>query len=215
MFRKMISLFFCFCFLFPASVLAEQKKNKLIKLVAFGDSLTAGYGLAQEHSFPAVLEQTLRQKGYEIEIINAGVSGDTVQGGVERLDWSVPDGTDGVILELGANDMLRGLDPLQTKAGLETIVERLKNRNIPILIAGMQAPPNLGAEYILKFNNIYKDIAQKYQLILYPFFLDGVAGNAALNQKDGLHPTEQGVKIIVERILPSVESFIAKLPSRQ
>lgn len=215
MFRKMISLFFCFCLLFPASAFAEQKKNKLIKLVAFGDSLTAGYGLAQEHSFPAVLEQTLRQKGYEIEIINAGVSGDTVQGGVERLDWSVPDGTDGVILELGANDMLRGLDPLQTKDGLETIVERLKNRNIPILITGMQAPPNLGAEYILKFNNIYKDIAQKYQLILYPFFLDGVAGNAALNQKDGLHPTEQGVKIIVERILPSVESFIAKLPSPQ
>ncbi len=215
MIRKIIALLFCFFCFISTYAFAEQDKTKPIRLVAFGDSLTAGYGLTQEQAFPAILELALRQKGYVVEIINAGVSGDTVQSGLERLDWSIPEGIDGVILELGANDMLRGLAPSQTKAGLQTIVERLRSRHIPILIAGMQAAPNLGTEYTVEFNNIYKEIAQKYDLALYPFFLDGVAGNPALNQKDGLHPTAAGVRIIVERMLPSIETFIAKLPSQQ
>lgn len=200
-------------FLFAPAM--AQQPAKTIRLVALGDSLTAGYGLNQSEAFPVVLEQALRAKGYSVEITNAGVSGDTVQGGLERVDWSVPDGTDGVILELGANDMLRGLDPAATQRGLEQIIERLRARNIPVLIAGMRAAPNLGRDYADRFNRIYPDLAAKYQLGLYPFFLDGPAGNRALNLPDGLHPTGEGVKIIVARILPSVESFLAEITARQ
>jgi acyl-CoA thioesterase-1 len=149
-----------------------------------------------------------------VEIVNAGVSGDTSSGGLDRLDWSVPDGTDGVILELGANDMLRGLDPAGTRKNVEAIVERLKSRNIPVMLAGMYASRNLGTEYVQKFDSIYPDIAKKHDLVLYPFFLDGVAGDRSLNLPDGMHPTAKGVEIIVERILPSVESFLARLSQR-
>lgn len=196
----------------PAS--AQAQRTEPLKLVALGDSLSAGYNLPQEAAFPTVLEKALRAKGYKVEVANAGVSGDTASAGLDRLDWSVPDGTDGVIVELGANDMLRGLDPAVTRQAIETIVERLKARNIPVMLAGMYASRNLGPEYIAKFDTIYSDIAKKHDLVLYPFFLDGVAGDRSLNLPDGLHPTAKGVETIVERILPSVESFLSRLTQR-
>jgi acyl-CoA thioesterase-1 len=185
-----------------------------IRLVAFGDSLTAGYGLPQEAAFPAVLERALKAKGYKVEITNAGVSGDTATAGLDRLDWSVPDGTDGVIVELGANDMLRGVDPAVPRRAIETIVTRLKARGIPVMLAGMYASRNLGPDYIQKFDGLYQDIANRHGLVLYPFFLDGVAGERSLNLQDGIHPTAKGVEIIVARILPTVEKFLATLSQR-
>jgi acyl-CoA thioesterase-1 len=193
---------------------SAQAQDRPIRLVALGDSLSAGYNLPQEAAFPMVLERALKAKGYNVEVANAGVSGDTTSGGLDRLDWSVPDGTDGVILELGANDMLRGLDPALARKNLETIVERLKSRNIPMMLAGMYASRNLGPDYVQKFDSIYPDIAKKHDLVLYPFFLDGVAGERSLNLPDGLHPTAKGVETIVERILPSVESFLARIAQR-
>jgi acyl-CoA thioesterase I len=181
-----------------------------LRIVALGDSLTAGYGLPQSAAFPAVLERALRARGHNVEIVNAGVSGDTASGGLERLAWSVPDGTDGVILELGANDMLRGLDPAATGRALETIVTRLKARGIPVLLAGMYASRNLGPDYVQRFDAIYPALAEKHGLVLYPFFLDGVVGDRAMNLDDGLHPTAQGVETIVRRILPTVERFLAQ-----
>lgn len=185
-----------------------------IRLVAFGDSLMAGYGLPQEAAFPAVLERALKAKGYNVEVANAGVSGDTASAGLDRLDWSVPDGTDGVIVELGANDMLRGVDPSVPRQAIDGIVERLKQRGIPVMLAGMLASRNLGPDYAQKFDSLYPDIAKKHDLVLYPFFLDGVAGERSLNLQDGIHPTAKGVEIIVARILPTVETFIATLSKR-
>jgi acyl-CoA thioesterase-1 len=196
----------------PAS--APLAQGQPLRLVVLGDSLTAGYGLPQEAAFPAVLERALKAKGYRVEITNAGVSGDTSSGGLDRLDWSVPDGTDGVIVELGANDMLRGLDPAVPRRAIGAIVERLKARNIPVMLAGMYASRNLGPDYVQKFDSLYQDIAKRHDLVLYPFFLDGVAGERSLNLPDGLHPTAKGVEIIVGRILPTVESFIGRLPNR-
>ncbi|WP_442039925.1 arylesterase [Microvirga sp. 2MCAF35] len=196
------------------STLPAQAQTKPIRLVALGDSLSAGYNLPQQAAFPVVLEKALKAKGHNVEITNAGVSGDTSSGGLDRLDWSVPDGTDGVILELGANDMLRGLDPAGTRKNLEAIVERLKSRNIPVMLAGMYASRNLGPDYVQKFDSIYPDIAKTYDLVLYPFFLDGIAGEKSLNLPDGMHPTAKGVEVIVERILPSVESFLARIAQR-
>ncbi|WP_248307922.1 arylesterase [Bosea sp. AS-1] len=188
--------------------------GKTLKLVAFGDSLSAGYNLPGSAAFPAVLEQALRQNHIAVEIVNAGVSGDTTQGGLERLDWSVPDGTDGVILELGANDALRGVDPSQTRQALEAMITRFKERKIPVMLAGMFAPRNLGTDYAKRFDVIYPELAEKHGLVLYPFFLEGIAGDRALNQADGLHPTADGVKVIVRNILPTVERFIATLPAK-
>jgi acyl-CoA thioesterase-1 len=196
----------------PASAPLAQAQP--LRLVVLGDSLAAGYGLPQEAAFPAVLERALKAKGYRVEIANAGVSGDTSSGGLDRLDWSVPDGTDGVIVELGANDMLRGLDPAVPRRAIGAIVERLKARNIPVMLAGMYASRNLGPDYVQKFDSLYPDIAKRHDLVLYPFFLDGVAGERSLNLPDGLHPTAKGVEIIVERILPTVESFIGRLSNR-
>ena len=191
-----------------------QAQGGPIRLVALGDSLSAGYGLPQEAAFPTVLERALKARGRKVEITNAGVSGDTSSGGLDRLDWSVPDGTHGVILELGANDMLRGLDPALTRRNIEAIVTRLKARNIPVMLAGMYASRNLGPDYVQKFDSLYPDIAKKHDLVLYPFFLDGVAGERSLNLPDGLHPTAKGIDIIVARILPTVESFLARLSQR-
>jgi acyl-CoA thioesterase-1 len=185
-----------------------------LRLVVLGDSLSAGYGLPQSAAFPAVLERALRARGHQVEIANAGVSGDTSSGGLDRLEWSVPDGTDGVIVELGANDMLRGLDPTITRRSIEGIVERLKARHIPVMLAGMYASRNLGPDYVKAFDALYPEIAQKHGLVLYPFFLDGVAGDRALNLPDGIHPSAKGVEAIVERILPTVETFLARLSSR-
>jgi acyl-CoA thioesterase I len=191
-----------------------QAQGRAIHLVALGDSLSAGYGLPQEAAFPVVLERALKARGHKVEVANAGVSGDTSSGGLDRLDWSVPDGTDGVILELGANDMLRGLDPALTRQSLTAIVERLKSRNIPVMIAGMYASRNLGPDYVQKFDSIYPDIAKTYDLVLYPFFLDGIVGDRSLNLPDGMHPTAKGVEVIVERILPTVETFLTRLSQR-
>lgn len=189
-------------------------QSKPLKLVALGDSLTAGYNLPASAAFPTVLEKMLRDKGISVEIANAGVSGDTSQGGLERLDWSVPDGTDGVILELGANDALRGVDPALTETSLDAIVTRLKARGIPVLLAGMYAPRSNGPDYVARFDAIYPKLAEKHGLVLYPFFLDGIAGDRVLNQPDMLHPKAEGVRVVAQRILPTVERFLASLRPR-
>jgi acyl-CoA thioesterase-1 len=181
-----------------------------VKIVVLGDSLSAGLGLPVEFAFPAKLAAALKAKGIAVTIANAGVSGDTASGGLGRLDWSVPDGTEAVILELGANDALRGLDPNLTKAALDTILSRLSARHIPVLLAGMLAPRNLGPEFARSFDAIFPALASAHGSVFYPFFLDGVAGNAKLNQNDGLHPTAAGVDVIVARILPKAEELIAK-----
>jgi acyl-CoA thioesterase I len=185
-----------------------------VKIVVLGDSLSAGLGLPADAAFPARLEIALKAKGLAVDIVNAGVSGDTAAGGLARLDWSVPEGTDAVILELGANDMLRGIDPKVTRSALEEIVRRLGARHIAVLIAGMRAAPNLGADYGREFEAIYADLAAKNGLLLYPFFLDGIAAEAGLNQRDGLHPTAAGVDAIVARILPKVEALVGRVRNK-
>jgi acyl-CoA thioesterase I len=191
----------------PAARAADQP----IRVVALGDSLTAGYGLAANEAFPAKLQRALATKGMTTEIANAGVSGDTASGGLVRLDWSVPDGTDAVIVELGANDALRGIDPKVTRGSLDALLRRLRERHIAVLLCGMLAPRNMGAEYGAAFDAIYPDLAKEYGAILYPFFLEGVATEPKLNQRDGLHPTAAGVDVIVERILPAVERLVTQV----
>ena len=184
-------------------------------IVALGDSLTAGYGLPARDAFPVQLQRALAAKGMMVNVINAGVSGDTTTGGLSRLDWSVPDGTDGVILELGANDALRGFNPGVARKALDALLRRLKERKIPVLLCGMLAPPNLGTEYGSAFNAIYPELAAQYGAILYPFFLAGVAADPKLNQPDGLHPTAAGVATIVENILPRVEELIGRAKAHE
>jgi len=186
---------------------------RLLKIVALGDSLTAGLGLRADAAFPARLQRALAQKGIAAEVVNAGVSGDTTADGLSRLDWSVPDDSDAVILELGANDALRGIDPAQTRANLDAILKRLAARKLPVLLAGMRAPPNMGAHYTKAFDAIYPDLARTYGAALYPFFLDGVAADRVLNQGDGLHPTAAGVDVIVAKILPQVEELVRRVPA--
>ncbi|WP_426612663.1 arylesterase [Bradyrhizobium sp. McL0616] len=185
-----------------------QSAAKPVKLVVLGDSLSAGLGLPVQEAFPAKLQKALKIKGIDIDMINAGVSGDTSSGGRDRLDWSVAAGTEGVIVELGANDALRGIDPDLTRAALSDIVAKLKARKIPVMLCGMLAPPNYGADYAARFNSIYPDLAKQFDVPLYPFFLDGVAADAKLNQADGIHPTAAGVDIIVNNMLPTVEAFL-------
>ena len=179
------------------------------KIVGFGDSLTAGYGLGPDQGFTDKLQAALRAKGHDVTVANAGVSGDTTSGGLARLDWSVPDGTRLVILELGANDMLRGVSPDIARKNLDEMLGKLKERGIAVLLAGMRAAPNLGPDYQNAFDAIFPDLAKKYSVPLYPFFLDGVAGQPGMQLEDGLHPSVQGVGQIVERILPTVEKAIA------
>ena len=181
-----------------------------VKIVVLGDSLSAGFGLPLDAAFPARLAAALKAKGIAATIANAGVSGDTASGGLNRLDWSVPEGTDAVILELGANDALRGLDPDLTKTALNTILGKLKDRHIVVLLAGMQAPRNMGPDYARDFDAIYPTLASTHPVVFYPFFLDGVAADPKLNQGDGLHPNAAGVEAIVARILPRVEELIAR-----
>jgi len=184
---------------------------KPIKMVVLGDSLSAGFGLPSPSAFPVRLQNALKTKGIEVDMINAGVSGDTTSGGRDRLDWSVPEGTQAVIVELGANDALRGTDPAVTRAALTDIVTRLKARKISVLLCGMLAPPNYGSDYSARFNAIYPDLAKSFGVPLYPFFLEGVATNPKLNQADGLHPTVEGVDVIVKNILPVVEAFLGTI----
>ena len=179
-----------------------------LKILALGDSLTAGYGLPANEGFTAQLGPALKEAGIDAKIINGGVSGDTAVGGLARLDWALADDPAVVIVELGANDALRGLDPAATKASLDAILTRLQQKHCAILLAGMLAPPNLGADYAASFDAIYPDLAKQHGVTLYPFFLDGVAGNPSLVQQDGLHPTAAGVAIIVQRILPALRQAI-------
>jgi acyl-CoA thioesterase-1 len=184
---------------------------KPIKMVVLGDSLSAGLGLAAASAFPARLQKALKDKGMDVDMVNAGVSGDTASGGRDRLDWSVPEGTEAVIVELGANDALRGINPKITREALSDIVRRLKARGVAVMLCGMLAPPNYGSDYAARFDAIYPDLAKSFGVPLYPFFLDGVAANAKLNQADGLHPTAEGVDIIVKNILPTVEAFVGTI----
>jgi len=195
----------------PAARAAEGP----VKIVALGDSLTAGFGLPLAAAFPTKLQAALKARGIDATVANAGVSGDTASGGLERLDWSVPDGTDAVILELGANDALRGVDPKVTQKALDAILTRLDRRHIPVLLAGMLAPPNMGADYDKAFDAIYPALAAKHPVIFYPFFLAGVAADPKLDQADGMHPNAAGVDVIVRRILPSVEQLVAKARAAQ
>lgn len=184
--------------------------DKPVRIVVLGNSLSAGYGLSEEDAFPSNLAVALKDKGIAAEIINAGVSGDTATGGLDRLSWSVPDGINAVIVELGANDALRGVNPAVTRAALNSILASLQQRHIPVMLAGMLAPPNMGGDYAKEFDAIFPALAKQYNTIYYPFFLDGVAANAKLNQADGMHPNAQGVDIIVARIMPKVEELIAR-----
>jgi acyl-CoA thioesterase I len=195
----------------PGSSARAAAAEPPVRIVALGDSLTAGHGLPANAAFPARLERALKAKGLAVAIANAGVSGDTASGGLARLAWAVPEGTDAVIVELGANDMLRGVDPKVTRKAIEEIVRRLTERRIAVLLAGMRAAPNLGPDYGGAFEAIYSEVAAKYDVLLYPFFLDGVATDAKLNQGDGIHPTAAGVDAIVARILPKVEELMAQV----
>jgi acyl-CoA thioesterase-1 len=187
----------------------ESKANdKPVKMVVLGDSLSAGLGLPAASAFPARLQKALKDRGIDVDMINAGVSGDTSSGGRDRLDWSIPEGTQAVIVELGANDALRGIDPKITRAALTDIVSRLKGRGVAVMLCGMLAPPNYGSDYADRFNSIYPDLAKAFDVPLYPFFLAGVAADAKLNQADGIHPTAEGVDIIVNNMLPTVETFL-------
>jgi acyl-CoA thioesterase I len=185
--------------------------TKPVKMVVLGDSLSAGYGLPADAAFPARLEKALKSNGIDVDIGNAGVSGDTSSGGRDRLDWSVPQGTEAVIVELGANDALRGTDPTVTHAALSDILTRLKARGVAVLLCGMLAPPNYGSDYATRFDAIYPELATSFGVPLYPFFLEGVAADARLNQADGMHPTAEGVDVIVKNILPTVKAFLGTL----
>lgn len=199
-------------FLMPAHA---DSSTRPIRLVAFGDSLTAGYMLPPTQSFPAQLAKALKDKGRAVDVANAGVSGDTTRDGLDRFEWAIPEGTEAVILELGANDALRGLPPKSARANLEKIIGKLRARNIEVLLAGMFAPKNMGSDFEREFNPIYSELAAKYGLVYYPFFLDGVAMDPALNLGDGMHPTGKGVARIVERILPSVEELLSRVEARR
>ena len=183
-----------------------------LTLLALGDSLTAGYGLPQDRGFTAQLQAALADSGRNVRVINGGVSGDTTAGGLARLDWALgaagPNGPDAVLLELGANDGLRGLPPEDTRRNLDAILARLAERRIPVLVAGMLAPPNLGRRYGAAYNALFPDLAEAHGVPLYPFFLDGVAAQPDLNQDDGIHPNAEGVAVVVERILPSVQALL-------
>jgi acyl-CoA thioesterase I len=193
-----------------ATGMHQARAAAAIHIVALGDSLTAGYGLAGKDGFVPRLQAALAKNGIVADVVNAGVSGDTASDGLARLDWSVPQGTDAVIIELGANDMLRGIKPEVTRAALDTILQRLTARHITVLLCGMRAAPNLGTDYAQAFERIYPDLAAKYGVLLYPFFLDGVAADLSLTQQDGLHPNPAGVGVIVQRILPKVMELIAR-----
>lgn len=186
-----------------------------VRIVAFGDSLTAGFGLAPNEAFPVQLAAALKAKGRSVAVTNAGVSGDTSAGGLARFDWAIPEDTDAVILELGANDALRGIDPALTRKAMGEIVARLKARRIEVLIAGMKAPSNWGDAYSKSFDSIFPELAEANGTLLYPFFLEGIVMQPGLNLPDGLHPTARGVAEIVKRILPSVEALIDRVEKRR
>ena len=185
--------------------------SKTKTILVMGDSLTAGYGLAETDSSPAQLERSLSKLGRDVRIINSGVSGDTSAGGRARLDWALAENPDAVILELGANDGLRGLDPRKTEANLGAMIRKIGKQKIPILLTGMRAPPNLGPEYEAEFNGLYRRLARRHKILLYPFFLEGVAAIPSLNQADAIHPNAEGVAEIVNRIRPIILQLIDEM----
>jgi acyl-CoA thioesterase-1 len=186
-----------------------------IQVVAFGDSLSAGYGVGPGEAFPEQLQAALQSAGYEVVVTNAGVSGDTTTGGLARLDWSVPESADLVIVELGANDALRGVSPQIARDNLDRILATLDERGQDVILAGMLAPPNMGNDYQAAFDAIYPQLAEKYGVPLYPFFLDGVAAETSLNQDDAMHPNPAGVAVIVERMLPLITESLDEIIARQ
>ena len=194
---------------------AQPAATRPIVIVALGDSLTAGYQLPPRAAFPVQLEAKLKARGHDVSVVNSGVSGDTTGAGLDRLDWAIPAGADAAIVELGANDALRGLPPANARANLDKIIRALKARNMGVLLAGMIAPRNWGTQYARDFDSLYGDLAKTHGVKLYPFFLDGVALKPDLNLADGLHPTEAGVAAIVDRILPDVEVLIADAKARR
>ena len=193
------------------AVATQSARADTVTIMALGDSLTAGFGLAPGEGFPAQLEAALMEAGYDVEVIDAGVSGDTTSGGLARLDWALTPETDAVIVQLGGNDALRGIDPSVTEQSLEGILTSLQDRELPTLLAGMLAPPNMGAAYGERFNPVFARLAERYGTVYYPFFLDGVAAQPDLNLPDGIHPTAEGIGLIVERILPYVEDLISRV----
>ncbi|HZR46504.1 MAG TPA: arylesterase [Candidatus Manganitrophaceae bacterium] len=197
----------------PAAPASSERGEEPV-LVAFGDSLTAGLGVSASEAYPAVLERKIQQGGYPYRVINAGVSGETTAGGLQRVGWILKSRPDIVILELGANDGLRGLEVRQTEKNLSMIIERLQSKNVRVVLAGMKLPPNYGKEYTEAFEKIYPSLARRYRLTLIPFFLDGVAAQSALNQADGIHPTPEGYQIIVGRLWPFVEPLLKNPPSQ-
>lgn len=188
---------------------------KTLTLLALGDSLIAGYGLQPSDAFPVKLEAALKARGHDVRVINAGVAGDTALDGASRVDWALSDDVDAVIVEFGANDALRGLPVPQAEQALDQLLAKLGERKLPVLLAGMRAPPNLGPDYQAAFDGMYPRLAEKHGSLLYPFFLDGVAAEVKLNQADGMHPNPAGVDVIVERILPSVEKLLEQAAARQ
>ncbi|MBD8555457.1 arylesterase [Rhizobium sp. CFBP 8762] len=210
-FKALTGLFLSATLITTGAVSAGAARAQTLQMVGFGDSLMAGYQLPAQDSFAAKLEAALRAKGHDIVIANAGVSGDTTSGGLARIDWSVPDGTKAVILELGANDALRGIPPEQTEKNLDQMITKLKARGIAVLLVGIMVPPNMGGDFGTRFNPIYKRLAQKHDLMLYPFFLDGVVTKRNLQLDDGMHPNAAGIDVMVERFLPLAERFIAGL----
>jgi acyl-CoA thioesterase-1 len=183
-------------------------------IVAFGDSLTSGLGLPRDQAFPAQLQAALTARGSEAKVIDAGVSGDTATAALARLDWALPDDADAVIIELGGNDALQGIPPEGTKAAIGKVIEKVQARGLPILLAGQEAPPNMGKEYTDQFRAIFAELAQRYDVIFYPFFLEGAALNDGLMQEDGMHPNAKGIKVIVERIMPKVDELLAKVKAK-
>ncbi|MDR6103569.1 acyl-CoA thioesterase-1 [Agrobacterium larrymoorei] len=213
-FKAVAAHFVVICGALLSSPVANAQ-DKPLQIVGFGDSLMAGYQLAPNESYAAQLEAALKAKGVDVVVTNAGVSGDTSSAGLARAEWSVPDGTDGVILELGANDALRGIPPADTEKNLSAIIEGFQKRKIPVLMMGIIVPPNMGGDYGKAFNPIYERLAQKYQIPLYPFFLDGVVLDQSLQLEDRMHPNAKGVAVMVEKSLPAVEAFVKTISEQK
>ena len=213
--NMVLAILLCNWLLLVAATAGLAAASQPLRIVVFGDSLVAGFQLKASDAFPAQLERALKARGHAVEVINAGVSGDTTAAGLERLRWSIPEKVDAVILELGANDALRGLDPDRAKSNLDKMIATIKGTGAEVLLAGMLAPPNMGPQYAQAFNGIYQDLAAKHELILYPFFLDGIALDQRFNLGDGIHPNSKGVAEITRNILPTVERLLERIRTRQ
>ena len=212
---SMLAVLFNVCFTMISVAQGSQAPDAQIRIVAFGDSLTAGFGLQPGQAFPAQLEKALKARGHPVEVINAGVSGDTTAAGLRRFDWAIPDDVDAAIVALGANDALRGIDPAQSRQNLDKILAKLDSKGVAVLLAGMKAPRNWGEGYVKRFDSLFPELAEKHGALLYPFFLESVALQSALNLDDGMHPNAKGVEAMVTAMLPKVEELIARAKAKQ